>query len=167
LASAVGCGSSGPVLECLRSKDTETIFEAVINVTANATYGVFPFQPVTDYKFITSQLTAALESGQVGSQGALVGNNADESPYFVPYGISTLKNLTDWLHLEFPRFSDADIESILEMYPSPDTPDDLTSAKYATTGYGFPTAVNVSSIATGHQQRAYVRMESLPSKHPY
>ncbi|KAF2651659.1 alpha/beta-hydrolase [Lophiostoma macrostomum CBS 122681] len=155
LASTVGCGSSGSVLECLRSKDTETIFEAAINVTANATYGVFPFQPVTDYKFITSRLSDALESGQVGSQNALVGNNADESPYFVPYGISTLENLTDWLHLEFPRFSDADIEAVLAAYPSPDTPDDPTAPKYATSGNGYPTAINVSSVATGHQQRAY------------
>ena len=48
---------------------------------------------------------------------------------------------------------------MLKTYPSPDTPDDPTGAKYATTGYGFPTAVNVSSIATGHQQRAYVRIK--------
>ena len=86
-------------------------------------------------------------------------NNANEGPLFVPATIVTLDDLIAWLHLEFPNLSAAQIQQILDAYPSPSTPADPQTIKIETNGYGPPYAINVSQVATGQQQRANVRYQ--------
>lgn len=83
----------------------------------------------------------------------LVGNNANEGPLFVPSTITTEADLEAWLKLEFPSFSSAEIAQVLASYPFDSSID--KTLKFATNGISAPTALDVSQIATGHQQRAY------------
>jgi hypothetical protein len=83
-------------------------------------------------------------------------NNADEGPAWVPRNITTQAALINWLHTQFPSLTDSDINQLLAAYPSPNVPDDPNSVKFDTNGLGPATVVNVSQVATGHQQRAYV-----------
>ncbi|KAF2688723.1 alpha/beta-hydrolase [Lentithecium fluviatile CBS 122367] len=152
-SSRVGCGSSGNVLECLRGKDSATLQQANQNVTASATYGSWAFLPVTDGSFITSRPSTALAAKAVNGEAILVGNNVNEGALFVPPIISTLDGLKAWLQQEFPTFTDADVQSVLNTYPSTDEPVDPTSPKFATNGLSGATAINVSQAATGQQQR--------------
>jgi len=75
---------------------------------------------------------------------------------FVPQNINTEDELVDWLRLTFPLFTNNDIAKILFYYPGSNATDDPNAAKYATSGYTGATAVNVSDLATGQQQRANV-----------
>lgn len=84
----------------------------------------------------------------------LVGNNANEGALFVPPIINTTEALRSWMHGEYPTFTDADVDAVLAAYPSSDAPVDPSAVKFATSGTGPATAVNVSSVATGQQQRA-------------
>ena len=152
----MGCGSSGAVLECLRAKDSTTLQQASNNITIAGTYGTWTFLPVTDYSFIASRPSVALNSKQVNGKAILVGNNANEGALFVPANITTLANLKSWLATTFPTLGPADIEKVLAAYPSVDEAVNANDARFATNGVGQPTAVNVSQLATGHQQRAYV-----------
>ena len=82
----------------------------------------------------------------------LVGNNANEGALFVPPTISTEADLKAWLKLEFPAFGDQEISSVLAAYPvNASTNPNL---KFATNGISPPTALDVSQVATGQQQRA-------------
>jgi carboxylesterase type B len=154
LASTVGCGSTGAVLDCLRSVNSTALQLANSNISTSQTYGTWAYLPVTDYSFITTLPSVALNSKKVSGQSILVGNNANEGPLFVPPTISTLDDLKAWLKLEFPTFSSADIQNVLDAYPSGDGPVNASDPKYATNGVDGATALNVSQVATGHQQRA-------------
>lgn len=83
-------------------------------------------------------------------------NNAVEGPLFVPQNINTEDELVAWLRLTFPLFTNDDISKILLYYPGSNATDDPNAATYATLGYTGATAVNVSDLATGQQQRANV-----------
>ena len=82
--------------------------------------------------------------------------NANEGAYLVPSNIKTLDDLTNWLQNFYPSLNDDDINDILHAYPSTSAPVNPLDPKFATPGYGPATAVNVSQIGTGQQQRAYV-----------
>ena len=82
--------------------------------------------------------------------------NANEGAYLVPSNIKTLDDLTNWLQRFYPSLNDDDINDILHAYPSTSAPVNPLDPKFATPGYGPATAVNVSQIGTGQQQRAYV-----------
>ena len=56
----------------------------------------------------------------------------------------------------FPLVPDNDVTKILDAYPSTSDPVDPSVAKYATDGYGPGAALNISQLATGQQQRAFV-----------
>ncbi|KAF2016639.1 alpha/beta-hydrolase, partial [Aaosphaeria arxii CBS 175.79] len=154
LAQRVGCNSTKTLLKCLRVADSQALQEANNAISTTGTYATWAFLPVTEPDFITSRPSKSLTKGKVNGQNILVGNNANEGPLFVPPIISTLDDLKNWLHLDFPTLSDADIQTILTAYPSPDHADDPNALKFATNGIDSPTAVNVSQVATGHQQRA-------------
>lgn len=128
------------------------------NVTITGTFGTWAFLPVTDYSFIPSTPSVALAAKRVNGKSMLVGNNANEGPLFVPPTITTLVDLRAWLHLEFPTLNDADIQAILDAYPSSDAPVDPMALRFATDGLNPPFAVNVSQAATGQLQRGYVRL---------
>lgn len=127
-------------------------------VTTSGIYGTWAFLPVTDYSFIASRPSSALASKNVNGEGILVGNNANEGPLFVPANITTLNDLKAWLHLEFPTFNDSDVQKVLDAYPSTAAPVNPSDSKFATDGIHAPSAVNVSQVATGQQQRGNVRL---------
>lgn len=73
---------------------------------------------------------------------------------FTPQNITTRALLVEYLKRYFPRLSNDQVASILEVYNTPDTPDDPSKARYWTAGTSGSTAVNQSGLATGHQQVA-------------
>lgn len=161
-ASKAGCGNSGQVLDCLRKKDSLTLQQANNDVSISQIYGTWAWAPVTDGSFITTLPSKALSAKNVNGQNMLVGHNANEGPLFARNNITTLAALKTFLKAEFPAFSTADIQNVLNMYPSTDADDNPNALKFATNGRGPATAVNVSQLATGHQQRAYVRISVSP-----
>ena len=164
-SAAAGCESSGAVLECLKSKDSATLQQANWNVGAAQTYATWAFLPVTDYSYIQQLPSVQLNAKKVNGANMLVGNNANEGALFVPPTISTLADLKAWLKLEFPSFTDAQIQAVLDANPASDEPVDPATPKFATYGLTDPpvTAVNVSQVATGQQQRGNVSSLSAPN----
>ncbi|KAF2183864.1 alpha/beta-hydrolase, partial [Zopfia rhizophila CBS 207.26] len=152
-SSKAGCGEQGAVLECLKSKDSMVLQRANSNVSTSGTYGTWAFLPVTDGVYLQAPPSVQLNAKKVNGAKILVGNNANEGPLFVPPTIKTLDDLKSWLKQEFPTFADADIQKVLDAYPSSDAPVDPSALKFATDGSGPATAVNVSQVATGQQQR--------------
>jgi carboxylesterase type B len=143
------------VLDCLRSVDSVTLQKANSDLTLAGAYASWSFLPVTDYSFIASSPSIALNSKKVNGESILVGNNANEGVLFVPGNITTLIDLRSWLHVAFPTFSLDDINKVIAAYPSVETAVNPNDPKFATNGYGTPTAIDVSQVATGQQQRAY------------
>ncbi|KAF2814090.1 carboxylesterase type B [Mytilinidion resinicola] len=160
-AIASGCppvtayGSSAQtVFECLTSKDTETLQRASFNISSSGTYGTWGFLPVTDGVFIQQLPSTQLQSKKVNGLNILSGNNAEEGAPFTTPNITTEADLVAWLTLTFPLFSPDDIDKILLYYPSTDASDISGMLEYATSGIANATAVNVSQVAAGQQQRA-------------
>lgn len=60
----------------------------------------------------------------------------------------------DWLQLTFPLFKNSDIAKVLLYYPSSNASDRVDPGLFATNGLSGADAVNVSSVASGQQQRA-------------
>jgi hypothetical protein len=83
-------------------------------------------------------------------------NNANEGTLIVPATINTQTDLIAWLKSQFPNLSDKNIISLLAAYPSSSNAVNASDPRYETNGYGPGTAVNVSQVGTGQQQRAYV-----------
>ncbi|PSN74793.1 alpha/beta-hydrolase [Corynespora cassiicola Philippines] len=161
-ASAAGCApqraygnSSQTIFECLVSKDTETLQTASVDVSRSGTYGSWGFLPVTDGTFLQTTPSQALLNRKLNGLNHLSGNNAEEAPYFVPQTINTEDDLVAWIRLVFPLFKEDDIAKLLYYYPSSNVStesDGLT--RFATSGNEGATALNVSVLATGQQQRA-------------
>ncbi|KAK4245812.1 hypothetical protein C7999DRAFT_42707 [Corynascus novoguineensis] len=134
---AAGCPDNGNVFDCLVGKDTDTLQQASFNVTQSSPYSYWGFWPLTD--------------------GPLVGHNANEGPLFVPPTLKTESDLIDWLSgAEFPNLTGTQINTILAANPNNVTTDLARGPLFKTTGLsGAPiTAVQVSQIANGQQQRA-------------
>ena len=112
------------------------------------------FLPTTDTTFVQQLPSQQLLQHKVNGQRLLVGNNADEGPGFTPQNITTEVDLLAWLKLTFPLFANDDIAKILLYYLSSNASVDMSATEYATSGYTGATAVNVSEIGTGQQQRA-------------
>ncbi|KFY36023.1 hypothetical protein V494_05383 [Pseudogymnoascus sp. VKM F-4513 (FW-928)] len=150
---AAGCPSSGDVFDCLVTKDSMTLQQASNQISTTQTYGTWAFLPVTDGTFVKQLPSKQLLAKNVNGKNILVGSNANEGALFVPPTISTEADLIAWLHLEFPNVSDDDVTQILAAYPSSPDPVNPDDPMFATTGLGPATAVNVSQVATGQQQR--------------
>lgn len=155
-SALAGCPSSGDVFDCLKEKDTMTLQVANANMSASQVYGTWAFLPVTDGSYVQALPSVQLGKKMVNGKRMLVGNNANEGPLFVPPVISTLDDLKAWLGQEFPNFSPAQIQQILDTYPSSSAPASPSDILVETNGFGPPYAVNVSQVATGQQQRANV-----------
>ncbi|PNP52698.1 hypothetical protein THARTR1_06762 [Trichoderma harzianum] len=149
---AAGCPGSGNVFSCLAGKDTVSLQNANIQLAAQQTYGYWAFYPVKDNVYITGLPSQQLKARKVNGKKLLVGNNANEGPLFVPPFISTLADITNWLHAEFPSLSDTQISSILAM--NPNNANTTTGPLFETNGVTGLTAVKVSQDANGQQQRA-------------
>ncbi|CZT50331.1 related to esterase [Rhynchosporium secalis] len=162
-AAAAGClsgsayGSPAGVkspFKCLVEKDTATLQNASASISASGTWGSLGFLPVTDGKFIQQRPSAQLQKKQVNGLRVMSGNVALEAAGFVPQNITTEDALISWMRVVFPLFTNDDISKVLRYYPNIDASDSTSAVGYATSGYTGATAINVSSIATGHQQRA-------------
>ncbi|OBT88219.1 hypothetical protein VE02_02423 [Pseudogymnoascus sp. 03VT05] len=150
---AAGCPSSGSVFDCLLAKDSMTLQQASSQISTTQTYGTWAFLPVTDGTFIKQLRSKQLLAKKVNGKRILFGSNANEGALFVPPTIPTEADLVAWLHLEFPNVSNDDVTKILAAYPSSSGPVNPDDPKFATTGLGPATALNVSQVATGQQQR--------------
>ncbi|MBE3046601.1 hypothetical protein IMZ48_29540, partial [Candidatus Bathyarchaeota archaeon] len=78
---------------------------------------------------------------------------ANEGPLFVPPTIITESDLTDWLALQLPSLSEAQIQTILEANPN-SAETDPEGTRFETNGLEGATAMEVSQDANGQQQRA-------------
>ncbi|KAH7117916.1 Alpha/Beta hydrolase protein [Dendryphion nanum] len=154
-ASKVGCGNASVVLDCLRKVDSLSLQQASNSISTGGTYATWAFLPVTDGSFITNRPSIALKSKKLNGKAILAANNANEGALFVLPNINTLDDLKTWLHLDFPALTPTEIQKILDAYPSTDSPVDPTTPRFATNGLDSPTAVNMSQVASGQQQRAY------------
>jgi carboxylesterase type B len=152
-STRAGCANSTETLSCLRSKDSITLQTANSDVNAANFYGHWAFAPVTEpgSGFINTHPSDSLAAGLVNGEHILVGNNANEGPLFVPT-IDSTRALQTWLQDAFPSVASTDFEAILTAYP----PSNLTNNDtFATAGLGPVTALDMSSFASGVQQRAY------------
>ncbi|KAH7348201.1 Alpha/Beta hydrolase protein [Pyrenochaeta sp. MPI-SDFR-AT-0127] len=150
-ASQAGCDGND-TLTCLRAKDSTTLQQASASVTAAGTYATWAFLPVTDFDFITETPSRALAAKKVNGLNMLVSNNANEGPLFVPPTINTEDDLKVWLKLILPALGSAEIMQVLDSYPINASIDQ--NLRFATNGVSLPTALDVSQVATGQQQRA-------------
>lgn len=80
---------------------------------------------------------------------------ANEGPGFTPQNITTDADFTDYIQNYFPDFSEDDISSVLDMYPSSEDTNP-SATNYSTLGYTGPSALEMSGFANGQQQRANV-----------
>ncbi|KAK0631088.1 Alpha/Beta hydrolase protein [Bombardia bombarda] len=152
-STSAGCPATGDVLSCLRAADTKLLQQANWDVTQQATYGFWPFTPVTDGVYITGRASAQLAAKKVNGKRLLVGSTSNEGPLFVPPNITTEADLGAWLGLEFPLLSPAQINTILAANPN-SSPTNPAGPRYETNGISGLNAVNISGTANGQQQRA-------------
>ncbi|KAL8381630.1 hypothetical protein RB595_005762 [Gaeumannomyces hyphopodioides] len=157
-AMAAGCPDSGPVFDCLTSADSQTLMLANANATgprSSVPFGNWAFIPVTDGTYLTAPASVLLSRGAVNGKKILTANNANEGTLFVPTIVKTEEILRAWIKSNFVNLSEQNVTAILDAYPSVPGPDDPSSPRFETSGLGPATAVNVSQVATGHQQRAF------------
>ncbi|KAK4187061.1 lipase 4, partial [Podospora australis] len=156
-SALVGCPTRGNVFDCLTSKDSLVLQYAanLVSTTTPTPHGNWAFIPVTDGEYITGPPSVLLQQGRVNGIRLLAGNNANEGSIIPPSTIRTQNDLVTWLKQNFPNLSKKNITSVLEAYPSFSGPVDPTAARYETNGYGPGTAVNISQVATGQQQRCF------------
>lgn len=86
--------------------------------------------------------------------------NANEGALVVPTTIITQNDLVTWIKANFPNLLATNITQLLTAYPSSSSPVDPSDPKCETNAYGPGTAVNISQVGTGQQQRAYVSLSS-------
>ena len=160
LATKVGClapgqdsPGDGSVLSCLRGVDSATLQQANFDVTVAGPYGMWTFLPVTDGKYLVDRPSAQLLDGQVNGARILSTNNAAEGRGFVPETILTDDDFMAYIASLLPLMSAQDIQNVGATYAiDPVVPN---APLFATKGDEGPTAMNQSSLATGHQQRAF------------
>jgi carboxylesterase type B len=152
-ASRAGCANTTDTLSCLRSKDSLTLQTANSDQNTASFYGTWAFLPVTEPStgFITTLPSASLTAKRVNGEHILVGNNANEGVLFVPPTINSTLALQTWLAGAYPNLNATDLAAILEAYPASNN---TNTDRFATTGLGPVTALDVSELATGPQQRA-------------
>jgi carboxylesterase type B len=109
---------------------------------------------VTDGVFIQSTPSQAILQRRLNGLNHLSGNNAEEGPYFVPQNITTEADLLAWLRVLLPLFTTDDIAKLLYYYPTSNSTTPSSLPKFATAGDSGATAINVSVVASGQQQRA-------------
>lgn len=160
-AAATGCNTSADAFSCLVAQDTAVLQWASnwVSTTPPTPHGNWAFGPVTDDAFLTGPPSVLLTQGRVHGSKALVGNNADEGVLIVPATIATEADLRAWLRSYFHDLADADLDAILAVYPAANTT--LPTNGFETDGVHPPTANDVSSAATGVQQRAFVHFPLL------
>ncbi|KAK3991556.1 lipase 4 [Cladorrhinum sp. PSN332] len=152
-AALSGCSSGQKAFDCLVGRDSLVLQYAAHLVSTNPPTP--PWKPVTDGAHITEPPSVVLHNGPVNGLRVLVGNNANEGPLIPPTNITTQNDLIAWLKQNFPNLSQTNITNILAAYPAGEGSVSLNITGYETNGYGPGTAVNISQVATGQQQRCF------------
>ncbi|OAA59785.1 inactive carboxylesterase 4 [Niveomyces insectorum RCEF 264] len=155
-----GPNASASAFDCLVTRDSLTLQRASNWVSTNppTPYSNWAFIPVTDGTYVTGPPSVRLATGPVHGRHALIGNNADEGVLLVPATLRTEADLVAWLHAYFHNLEDADVAAVRAAYPVGNdtaTNNSAAAAGFETDGVHEPTANDVSSAATGVQQRAY------------
>ncbi|ETS59452.1 hypothetical protein PaG_06370 [Moesziomyces aphidis] len=138
------------IFQCLLTKDSQTLQQANVKVSASSFFGTWSFLPVTDGTYVQDVPSQQLNARRINGKHLLVGNNGAEGALFVPRSINTEQDLTKWLKTLLPLLKDEDVTKILQQYPL----DTNVTTNYATNGLDSPDATSVSPVAHGQQARA-------------
>ncbi|CAE7081466.1 unnamed protein product [Rhizoctonia solani] len=134
---------------CLRELPVDTIKNASLSVFSKYDAALtWPFQPVTDYQFIARPAHESWESGQVNNVSIFTGFNSDEGSGFVPRTINTTEQFQAFFKNLAPTISDAQLDVVANLYPSPDVP----GSPYANS----PFSSQFSRIAAAYGDFAYI-----------
>lgn len=160
-AIAAGCpptyaygNSTQTIFACLQAKSTEVLQRASNDISTSGVFGSWGFLPVTDGTFIQETPSQALLKRKVNGLLHLTSNMAEEGPAYTPQTIETEDDLTRWMRRQFPLMTEEDVYKVLNYYPYTTPADNKTLPTYPTAGDSGATAVTVSQIASGNQQRA-------------
>jgi carboxylesterase type B len=154
---ASGCASEKSTIKCLRAADTVILQNASARVSEAGPFGTFAFLPVTDGTFVQNRLSTSLFSKSLKGKRVLSGNMANEGVPLAPPTTRTLQDFRDYVDKTFAGFSVSEKVRLEETYSFPgDTLDvKLNATRFATSGTGVPTALNMSEFGTGNQQRLF------------
>ncbi|KAI1122656.1 carboxylesterase family protein [Nemania abortiva] len=147
-----GCSNAEVSFECLQSVDTVVLQSASATVSTSANYGQWAFIPVTDGKLIRKRPTEQLAIGkEVNGLRMLTGNNENEGPGFTPQNITTEEQFVSFVLTNYPRLSEQNMTSILELYA---VPDQVPNIYADSNGLTPPFSTTNSNWAVGWQQAA-------------
>ncbi|KAI1283890.1 carboxylesterase [Xylaria sp. FL0933] len=147
-----GCSNAEATFECLQSADTLVLQTASAKVSTSVNYGQWAFIPVTDGTLIRERPTEQLTiTRSVNGLRMLTGNNENEGPGFTPQNITSEEEFVSFVLTNYPRLSEQDITSVLELYAVPEN----VSKVYAdSNGLTPPFSTTNSNWAVGWQQAA-------------
>ncbi|KAI1751330.1 carboxylesterase [Xylaria castorea] len=147
-----GCSDAEVPFECLQSADTVVLQNASSQVSASGDYAQWAFIPVTDGKLIRKRPSEQLViNKKVNGLRVLTGNNENEGPTFTPQNITSKKDFISFVLTNYPRLSERNLTSILELYAVPEN----ASKIYADSdGLHPPFSTTNSNWAIGWQQAA-------------
>ncbi|KAI0907919.1 carboxylesterase [Ustulina deusta] len=147
-----GCSDAEVAFECLQSIDTVVLQNASAKVSASGNYGQWAFIPVTDGTLIRKRPAEQLAIAKnVNGLRVLTGNNENEGPGFTPQNITSEGEFVSFVLTNYPRLSEQNISSILELYAVPEN----VSKIYAdSNGLTPPFSTTNSNWAVGWQQAA-------------
>ncbi|KAK5628761.1 hypothetical protein RRF57_004476 [Xylaria bambusicola] len=147
-----GCSDAEVPFECLQAADTVVLQDASARVSTSANYGQWGFIPVTDGKLIRKRPTQQLAVDRnVNGLRILTGNNENEAPGFTPQNVTTEEQFIDFVLTNYPRLSEQNISSILELYA---VPEDVSPIYADSDGVTPPFSTTNSNWAIGWQQAA-------------
>ncbi|KAI0114466.1 carboxylesterase family protein [Nemania sp. FL0031] len=147
-----GCSDAEVPFECLQSVDTVALQNASAIVSASADFGQWAFIPVTDGKLIRKRPTEQLAiNKKVNGLRILTGNNENEGPGFTPQNITTEDAFISFILTNYPRLSEQNITSILELYA---VPDQVVNINADSNGVTPPFSTTNSNFGVGWQQAA-------------
>ncbi|KAI4946498.1 hypothetical protein J4E91_007186 [Alternaria rosae] len=154
---ASGCSETKQSIECLRAADTIILQNASAKVSEAGPFGTFAFLPVTDGTFVQDRLSTNLISKSLKGKRVLSGNMANEGVPLSPPTARTLQDFRDYVDVTFPDFSASEKARLEETYSFPGDAIDVkpNATRFATSGTGLPTALNMSEFGTGNQQRLF------------
>lgn len=147
-----GCSDAKSKLECLRSADTVVLQTASATVSASDNFGQWAFIPVTDGTLVRKRPTQQLTiDKRANGERILTGNNENEGPGFTPQNITTEEGFVSFVLTNYPRLSEQNVSSILDLYG---VPDDVSGVYADSDGLTAPFSTTNSDWAVGWQQAA-------------
>ncbi|KAI1365787.1 carboxylesterase [Xylaria arbuscula] len=147
-----GCSDAEVPFECLQEADTVVLQDASAKVSTSANYGQWAFIPVTDGKLIRKRPAEQLGvAKKANGLRVLSGNNQNEGPGFTPQNITTEDEFVDFVLTNYPRLSERNISSILDLYA---VPEDISPIYADSNGVTPPFSTTNSNWAIGWQQAA-------------